>query len=128
VPYDGCRTPYRLYQEVEHDRIRLRVVLLVLFLKELFDGHICLLECNLAANCYSPMPHTSHIFPISDVACGGAHRAVIVQVSDIDCAVTCYDTQCVYYCSGWTLLCWELHVSPLLRTQNPLAFSHPWIT
>ncbi|KIM71011.1 hypothetical protein PILCRDRAFT_17497 [Piloderma croceum F 1598] len=47
------------------------------------------------------MPHTSHIFPISDVACGGAHREVIVQ---------------------------ELHVSLLLRTQNPLAFSHPWIT
>jgi len=42
-----------------------------------------LAECNLAANCYSPMPHTSHIFPISDVACGGAHREVIVQRVDI---------------------------------------------
>jgi len=48
----------------------------VLFSKELFDGHICLLECNLAANCYSPMPHTSHIFPISDVACRGTHDRV----------------------------------------------------
>ena len=76
----------------------------VLFSKELIDGHIYLLECNLAANCYSPMPHTSHIFSISDVACGGAHCEVIVQVSDIDCAVTYYDAKFVYYCSRWTLL------------------------
>jgi len=76
----------------------------VLFSKELIDGHICLLECNLAANCYSPMPHTSHIFSISDVACGGAHCEVIVQVSDIDCVVTYYDAKFVYYCSRWTLL------------------------
>ena len=60
----------------------------ILLSNELFDGHICLLECTLAAKCYSLMPHTSHIFPISDVACGGAHREVIVQVSDIDCAAT----------------------------------------
>jgi len=77
----------------------------ILLSNELFDGHICLLECNLAPNCYSPMPHTSHIFPISDVACGGTHCEVIVQVSDIDCAATYYDAKCVYYCSGWTLLC-----------------------
>ena len=76
----------------------------ILLSNELFDGHICLLECNLAPNCYSPMPHTSHIFPISDVACGGTHCEVIVQVSDIDCAATYYDAKCVYYCSGWTLL------------------------
>jgi hypothetical protein len=64
----------------------------ILLSNELFDGHICLLECNLAANCYSPMPHMSPIFPISDVACRGAHHEVIIQVSDIDCAAADWGT------------------------------------
>jgi hypothetical protein len=98
----------------------------VLLSKELFDRHIYILDCSLAANCYNTMPHINHI---SNVACGGAIREITVQVSNIDCTLTFYSAKCTDYFSQWLWLHCGLHVSLQLCMRNPyLMSSHPWIT
>jgi hypothetical protein len=46
---------------------------IILLSNEPFDGHICLLECTLVANCYSLMPHT--IYSLSQMWHAEAHIA-----------------------------------------------------
>ena len=101
----------------------------LLLSKEPFDRHICLLDCSLAANCSSPMPRISHIFPIPDVACRGTLCKSTVQVSNIDHTLRFYGPKCVYYCSRPLWLHRRPHVRSQLRMQNYLlVLLHLWLT